>query len=125
MEDLEGKFCSLEIDAEIQKLKQKLNNPNCQYGSAQTTSQSQKNHTSTQKASPNSPTNEDKKARFYAILGLPLDASSQEVKQAYKKLVKRCHPDLFFDNPPLRQKAQEILTKINQAYDELCSKNQF
>jgi DnaJ-domain-containing protein 1 len=123
MEDLEGKFRSLEIDAEIQKLKQKLSNSNSHNGSAQTTSQSQEAHTSTQNASSAPPTNEEKKARFYALLGLPPTASTQEVKQAYKKLVKRCHPDLFFDNPPLRQKAQEILTKINQAYDELCSKN--
>lgn len=121
MEDLEEKFRSLEIDAEIQKLKEKLNNPNSQNAGAQAQSQ----HNSTQNARSAPPTNEEKKARFYAILGLPLHASSQEVKQAYKQLVKRCHPDLFFDNPPLRQKAQELLTKINQAYDELCSKNQF
>ncbi len=120
MEDLEGKFRSLEIDAEIYKLKQKLKNLNNQDSGTQTHSQ----HNSTQNASSNSPTHEERKARFYSILGLPLNASRQEVKQAYKQLVKRCHPDLFFDNPPLRQKAQEILTKINQAYDELCSKNQ-
>jgi hypothetical protein len=120
MEDLEGKFRSLEIDAEIQKLKQKLNNPNSQNAGAQAQSQ----HNSTQNASSTLPANEERKARFYALLGLPPTASTQEVKQAYKQLVKRCHPDLFFGNPPLRQKAQEILTKINKAYDELCSKNQ-
>lgn len=63
--------------------------------------------------------NEEKRIRFYAILGLQPDASFKEVKQAYKQLVKRCHPDLFFHNPQLRQKAQEVLTKINQAYNEL------
>lgn len=123
MEDLEGKFRSLEIDAEIQKLKQKLQNPHSQNGGTHTTSHSNKEHTSAKNASSTPSINEEKKIRFYAILGLPPDASIQEVKQAYKKLVKRCHPDLFFDNPSLRQKAQEILTKINQAYDELCSKN--
>lgn len=122
MEDLEGKFRSLEIDAELQKLKQILPNPNTKNGGTQTTSPSNKEYTSKKNATSNTPINEDKKARFYAILGVPPDASMQEVKQAYKKLVKRCHPDLFFDNPPLRQKAQEILTKINQVYDELCSK---
>lgn len=116
MEDLEGKFRSLEIDAEIQKLKQKLRNPNSQNGGTNTTSKSHQEQTSAKNTS-----HEERKARFYAILGLPADASKQEVKQAYKKLVKRCHPDLFFDNPLLRQKAQEILTKINQAYEELCS----
>jgi DnaJ-domain-containing protein 1 len=125
MEDLEGKFRSLEIDAEIQKLKQNLQNPHSQNGSTYTTSKNQREHNSTKETNFDSPTHEEKKIRFYAILGLPPNASIQEVKQAYKKLVKRCHPDLFFDNPPLRDKAQEILRKINQAYDELCSKNHF
>ena len=123
MENLEAKFLSLEIDAELQKLKQELQNPNNKNGGTQTTFQTNKEQNYTKNTSSNSKYNEEKKVRFYAILGLPSDASMQEVKQAYKKLVKRCHPDLFFDNPPLQQKAQEILTKINQAYDELCSKN--
>jgi DnaJ-domain-containing protein 1 len=123
MEDLEGKFRSLEIDAEIQKLKQNLQNSHSQNGSTYTTSQSQREHNFSKESSSDSPIHEEKKIRFYAILGLPPNASMQEVKQAYKKLVKRCHPDLFFDNPPLREKAQDILTKINQAYEELCSKN--
>lgn len=123
MENLEAKFLSLEIDAELQKLKQELRNPNPQNGGTHTTFPENREQPSTKNTSSNQKVNEEKKARFYAILGLPSDASMHEVKQAYKKLVKRCHPDLFFDNPPLRQKAQEILTKINQAYDELCSKN--
>jgi DnaJ-domain-containing protein 1 len=123
MEELEAKFLSLEIDAELQNLKQKLRNTNHKNGENNTTFPDKREPSSTKNASSNPKVNEEKKARFYAILGLPSDASMQEVKQAYKKLVKRCHPDLFFDNPPLRQKAQEILTKINQAYDELCSKN--
>jgi DnaJ-domain-containing protein 1 len=123
MENVEAKFLSLEIDAELQKLKQELQNPQSKNGGTRTTSQSNREQTSAKNTSSNPQINEEKKARFYAILGLPVDASMSEVKQAYKKLVKRCHPDLFFDNPPLRQKAQEILTKINQTYDELCSKN--
>ncbi len=119
MDNLEDKFLSLEIDAELQKLKQKLQNSHNQNGSTRSTSSSHREHNSAKNASSKPPINEEKKARFYALLGLPPDASLQEVKQAYKKLVKRCHPDLFFDNPPLRQKAQEILTKINQLYDEM------
>lgn len=125
MEDLEGKFRSLEMDAEIEKLKQKLQNPHRQNGSTYGTSKREKKYSYTKDFSSDSPTHEEKKIRFYAILGVPSDASSQEVKQAYKKLVKKCHPDLFFDNPPLQEKAQEILMKINQAYEELCSKNNF
>ncbi len=112
MENMEDKFRALEIDDELQKLKQELRNPNSQTGKTPTTSPSDR-HTP--------PINEKKITRFYAILGLQPDASIQEVKQAYRVLVKRCHPDLFFHNPQLRQKAQEILTKINEVYEELCS----
>lgn len=113
MENLEDKFRSLEIDAELQKLKQELRNSNPQTREKQSTSPSSNN---------SSPlTNEEKRIRFYAILGLSPNASIPEVKQAYRNLVKKCHPDLFFHNPILQQKAQEILTKINKVYDEICS----
>lgn len=113
MENLEDKFRYLEIDAELQKLKQELRNSKHQTGEKQSKSQSSHN---------SSPlTKDEKRIRFYAILGLSPNASIQEVKQAYRSLVKKCHPDLFFNNPQLQKKAQEILTKINKAYDELCS----
>ncbi len=113
MENLENKFRYLEIDAELQELKQKLRNSQHQTEEKQSPSQSSNTF--------NSLTNEEKRIRFYAILGLSPNASIPEVKQAYRNLVKKCHPDLFFHNPTLQQKAQEILTKINRAYDELCS----
>jgi DnaJ-domain-containing protein 1 len=117
MDNIEDKFRSLEIEAELQKLKQKLGNSANQENTS--TSQSNRTYTSPQNSRSDSVMNEEKRIRFYAILGLQPDASFQEVKQAYKQLVKRCHPDLFFHNPQLRQKAQEVLTKINQAYNEL------
>ena len=110
MENMEDKFRALEIDDELQKLKQELRNQNSQTGKTPTTSPSNR-HTS--------PIKQKKITRFYAILGLKPDASTQEVKQAYRAFVKRCHPDLFFHNPQLRQKAQEVLTKINEVYEEL------
>ncbi len=113
MENLEDKFRYLEIDAELQELKQKIWNSQHQTGEKQSTSQSSNSF--------NPLTDEEKRIRFYAILGLSPNASIAEVKQAYRNLVKKCHPDLFFHNPILQQKAQEILTKINKAYDELCS----
>ena len=115
MENLEDKFRSLEIDAELQKLKQERRTSNRSMAENPTTPQSP-SHSPPQ-------SNEEKRTRFYAILGLPPNASSSEVKQAYRNLVKKCHPDLFFHNPQLQQKAKEILTKINKAYDELCSNN--
>ncbi len=51
--------------------------------------------------------------RYYEILGLKPDASQAEVKQAYRKLAKTLHPDIFPDAPQLKQKAEEEIKKIN------------
>lgn len=77
MDNIEDKFRSLEIDAELQKLKQEL-------GKA-ATSPSNRTYTSPQNPRSDSVINEEKRIRFYAILGLQPDASLKEVKQAYKQ----------------------------------------
>ena len=56
---------------------------------------------------------------YYKILGLNPGASLSEVKQAYRNLVKTEHPDLFLNNPQLKQEAEEKLKKITKAYEEL------
>ena len=63
--------------------------------------------------------------RYYEILGLKPDASQAEVKQAYRKLVKTLHPDIFPDAPQLKQKAEEEIKKINEAYEKVkfCQTN--
>src|SRR6266702_953466 len=50
------------------------------------------------------------------ILGLGSGASSVEIKAAYRDLVKVWHPDRFGSDARLRQKAEEKLQRINQAY---------
>jgi len=57
--------------------------------------------------------------RFYTVLGLKPGASPKEVKQAYRDLVRVWHPDRFSHDPRLRQKAQEKLKDLNQAYSRL------
>ena len=57
--------------------------------------------------------------RYFEILGLKLGASLDEVKDAYKDLVKVWHPDRFAHDPKLQQKAQEKLKEINEAYEKL------
>ena len=54
--------------------------------------------------------------RYYKTLGLETTATSVEVKQAYRKLVKQWHPDRFIDRPQMLAKAQQEIIKINQAY---------
>ncbi|MBI5655509.1 MAG: J domain-containing protein [Geobacter sp.] len=53
---------------------------------------------------------------YYEILGLKPDATSQEVRRAYRELVRVWHPDRFGDDLHLQQLAQEKLKEINEAY---------
>lgn len=55
------------------------------------------------------------------ILGLEEDANTLEIKQAYCDLARVWHPDRFSDDPRLRQKAEETLKTINEAYQVLIS----
>lgn len=55
-------------------------------------------------------------SRYYEILGLKPAASEDEIKHAYRDLVKVWHPDRFAHDPPLQKKASESLKKINEAY---------
>lgn len=57
--------------------------------------------------------------RYFEILGLKPGASLDEVKEAYKDLVKVWHPDRFAHDPKLQQKAQEKLKEINEAYQKI------
>lgn len=52
----------------------------------------------------------------YEVLGLKDGASIEEVKKAYRELVKKYHPDRYMDNP-LSELAEEKLREINEAYD--------
>jgi len=52
----------------------------------------------------------------YEVLGLKDGASIEEVKKAYRELVKKYHPDRYMDNP-LSDLAEEKLREINEAYD--------
>lgn len=54
--------------------------------------------------------------RYYKILGLEATATPAEVKQAYRKLAKKWHPDRFVNRPQMLAKAQQEIQKINQAY---------
>jgi hypothetical protein len=55
----------------------------------------------------------------YNLLGLRPGASSAELKAAHRDLAKVWHPDRFHHDPRLKQKAEEKLKEINEAYNWL------
>lgn len=58
----------------------------------------------------------------YEVLGLNPGASQEQVKQAYRQLVKIWHPDRFF-NPEDKQEAESKIKEINLAYKKLKSEH--
>ena len=54
----------------------------------------------------------------YEVLGIKPGASEEEIKAAYKELVKKYHPDKYIDNP-LADLAEKKLQEVNEAYDML------
>lgn len=101
--EVEAKFRNWELDEEIAQMKAGMGVPGYQ----------KQDNTSTQ---PRQKLEKDKLRNAYEILELPNNASITDVKQAYRKLVKKWHPDLFVGKPQLLQEAQEKMRKFNEAY---------
>jgi len=56
---------------------------------------------------------------YYEILGLTVGSSSEEVKQAYRDLIKVWHPDRFAHDPRVQKMAEGKSKQINLAYEEI------
>ena len=59
---------------------------------------------------------DDREEKYYAILELEYGVGFKEIKAAYKRLLKKYHPDLYYNNPDKAIKAKKITEKINEAY---------
>ena len=56
----------------------------------------------------------------YKILGVDRNATDEEIKDAYRKLARKYHPDNYSDNP-LSDLAEEKMQEINEAYDAIVN----
>ena len=54
----------------------------------------------------------------YAVLGVPRNATDEDIKKAYRKLSRRYHPDANVNNPD-KEAAEEKFKDIQQAYQQI------
>lgn len=56
----------------------------------------------------------------YSVLGVSRDATDEQIKNAYRELARKYHPD-HYDGNPLSDLAQEKMKEINEAYDQIMA----
>lgn len=95
------------------------NNDNSSYKQNRKGKQERENKQKQQSNNNKSPHRINFSEKDYQILGLSSNASTAEVKQAYRDLVEVWHPDRFGHKERLRLKAEEMLKLINAAYDRI------
>lgn len=52
----------------------------------------------------------------YQVFDLPITASSLKIRQAYRALTKRWHPDLYKSGSPEQAEATQMMKIVNDAY---------
>ena len=55
----------------------------------------------------------------YKVLGISRDATDTEVKNAYRILARKYHPDSYAGNPDMAELAEEKMKEINAAYEQI------
>ena len=60
-----------------------------------------------------------RRAAYYANLELPYGAPLLQVRAAWRRLMKRYHPDLHSQDPDKRKVADELTARLTEAYRQL------
>ncbi|KAJ8447796.1 hypothetical protein Cgig2_015159 [Carnegiea gigantea] len=56
---------------------------------------------------------------YYSVLGVRRDASSSDIRSAYRKLALKWHPDRWASNPSVAGEAKRRFQQIQEAYSVL------
>ena len=56
----------------------------------------------------------------YVVLGVSKNATDEQIKDAYRELARKYHPDNYADNP-LSDLAGEKMKEVNEAYDTIMN----
>jgi curved DNA-binding protein CbpA len=60
---------------------------------------------------------------YYTLLGAEEDASSRDIKRAFKRFARKYHPDVYVDAPAeKRERASEIYRRGSEAFQVLTDK---
>ena len=58
-------------------------------------------------------------AGYYANLEIPYGSDLEIVRRAWKRQLKKYHPDLHAENPERRKLANELTVELTRAYQEI------
>lgn len=58
-------------------------------------------------------------AQYYANLELRPGATRDDIKRAYRELMRKYHPDKFLDDPDKHRSATELAQSLTEAYRKL------
>ena len=58
--------------------------------------------------------------RYYANLELPYGTGLDTVPRTWRRLIKKCHPDLYSADEDKKRIATDLVQGLNRAYEELA-----
>ena len=60
----------------------------------------------------------------YSVLGIPQNASDEEIKKAYRSLSRKYHPDANINNPN-KDAAEAKFKEVQQAYQQIMHEKEY